>query len=72
VSLRTWAFGQKPRMTVTDQDELGYGTVTFHAAWPNLYRRLRDRIVKPKPVTVHVGWEDEDGFHEVGAWRIDQ
>lgn len=64
-----WLVGHPAHSETTNPG--GYGTVTLCSGRSNLYRRLKRRIIKPKPITMHVGWEDEHGeFHEEASWRV--
>ena len=62
----------RPGEIVTqNQDEWGYGTVTLYPTVLSRWNGLKYRIRKPKPVTMHVGWEDENGeFHEEDSWDV--
>lgn len=60
--------------TITDQDELGYGTVTITPAKrtiPGRFRGWKYRHGTTYPTTVHIGTEDEHGnFVELDKWEI--
>jgi hypothetical protein len=61
-----------------DVDELGYGTVILRPAKMTLPMRLRynqitRRFRNDKPITMHVGTEDMEGFfHEFDSWTVPQ